>query len=211
MRACQTLSCINFTGMIVTKKKRKSSHLLLGNLQWGSSVVPPKPGSLSSMPLSRSCVWPTPPPPVCHLIQITLFWIIIFIPRGSWGPQVGILCQEAVQAGRGLQPPARARPSCSCPGEQDHSLQEILGCTSPSARDMCHSPSTFWLQDCLLSAATNKWQQSCDFQEVYCRFLLPSYASLLFQKSAVSSCPLPRHGAWTSAGRLDGKLPTFTV
>lgn len=65
------------------------------------------------------CVLSTHPPhpSVCHLIQIILSWIIIFIEQGSQGPQVGILCQVSLHHGSGLQLLRRPYPCRRQPGE----------------------------------------------------------------------------------------------
>lgn len=88
-----------------------------------------------------------PHPSVCHLILIILSWIIIFIRRGSWGPQVGIFCQVPLRHGSGLWLLSHPYLSHCWPGEPSllpgmcsNPREGLSDCwTSQSAEDICDS------------------------------------------------------------------------
>lgn len=89
----------------------------------------------------------SPHPSVCHLIQIILSWIIIFIEQGSQGPQVGILCQVSLHHGSGLRLLCCPYPCNHKPGEPSWLPGAPSGCgeklsdhwTSQSVEDLCDS------------------------------------------------------------------------
>lgn len=184
------------------------------------SAATPSAESLSSVSARNVCPINTfPNLSVCHLIQIILSWIIIFIRRGSWGWRVGILCQVPLRHGSGLWLLSHPYLCCCWPRELSHlpgtwsSPREGLSdrWTSQSAEDICDScfdilPGGPSIVSCYWQVTAELWLTG-SLSSFPFFFLLP----FSFYKKALTSCLSLWYGAWTSEGRSNRKFPEFTI